>query len=106
MSDEEKNVYEKKANEDKARYAEEMKTYREQVALNPPPQPQPQQTQQHHIQLDPNQQVHRIVQAVPQGIHPHQQVIMLQQPVNGGPPQQIMMVPHNGQMEYTHSQPL
>lgn len=102
MSEEEKQVYERKANEDKARYAEEMKNYREQVAANPPPQPPPQQIHIEQHQQQP--QIQRIVHTVPQAIHPHQQVIMVQQPmnVNGGAPQQIMMVPHSGQMEYSH----
>uniref|UniRef100_A0A7E4ZUT0 HMG box domain-containing protein n=1 Tax=Panagrellus redivivus TaxID=6233 RepID=A0A7E4ZUT0_PANRE len=146
FTDEQKKVYEDKASDDKARYAEEIKTYREACAASTPaPQPvqpqqqqqapqaqqmQHQQIQQQHIQ----QQIHmqqpqqhqmmqhqhqgHIIQQIPQHGHPQMvqiqggmqiqghpgqqhQVIMLQQPMHGGQPQQIMMVPQQHVEHYS-----
>uniref|UniRef100_A0A914Z5Y0 HMG box domain-containing protein n=1 Tax=Panagrolaimus superbus TaxID=310955 RepID=A0A914Z5Y0_9BILA len=97
MTPEEKGVYEKKANDDKARYAEDMKIYRETQVPGSISSPQQGNSQQRNTSGSHQQQDNRHVQSVPSHSiiqqHPHQQVIMVQQP--GGHPQQIMMVPQH-----------
>jgi high mobility group protein B1 len=95
MTPEEKNVYEVKATDDKVRYAEEMKNYRETQV----PQVLPQQGNSHNTPGSQQQQQHVQAHTIIQQ-HPQHQVIMVQQPMGGGHPQQIMMIPQSHQIEY------
>jgi len=77
LTDEEKAVYEQKANMDKQRYADEMKNYREQSGVPPLP------TKQDNVQIVQQQQQQQPSQ--------QPQMIVIQQPISQQHVEQIQM---------------